>query len=199
MKLIGWDQVTAFTVSLLILIAITGSCSHTPTKEVKTFEVSTPKDYYVNGSTLRWVAETIALANCVTPLAAFHKEILEGEYTHFEGDNSEIVTALTSGVKAKVKTYYKWKGAQAVRTPGTDTIWINRWKVKTGENHLRLKTMIHERLHVLNFKHLGNKKKKYDNINSVPYKVAEIAMRHYEYCSVPRERKLIEDLSEDIN
>lgn len=175
----------------LILLVLFGCATQETRKPHEiVYPVNAPIDpeyvinYYVNASTLEWVKDTIKIANCVTNEPNFHKEVLEnGKYEHFDGDNQDIVDALLSSKKAEVGTYYKrFTKAVAYRNPGTNKIWFNRKFSKNSSGASKLNTMIHERLHVLGFGHKGNSKYKYNNVESVPYKVGKIAQGWYETC-----------------
>lgn len=173
---------------LLLLVLI--SCATQKPKQVTEiiFPVNDPFDsslvFYENESTLESIAKAIKVANCVTLDPRFHDDIIKnGKYEHFNGDNKEISTKLLSDKKAIVGTYYKrFTKAIAYRNPGTDKIWFNRKYTKTSSGSSKLNTMIHERLHVLGFGHKGNSKNKYNNIESVPYKVGKLAQTYYNDC-----------------
>lgn len=174
----------------LLILLVLASCATYEQPKSPELPINAPIDqeyvinYYVNSSSLDWVKETIRIANCVTNEPNFHKEILDnGKYMHFEGENKDIVKALLSSVRAEVGTYYKrFTKAIAYRNVGSNKIWFNRYKAKATSMKGKLETMIHERLHVLGFGHKGNSRNKYNNIESVPYKVAKIAGGWYETC-----------------
>jgi predicted SprT family Zn-dependent metalloprotease len=165
-------------IALLFLVA---SCAtKTPIKQDPVYEGS----YYVNESSLEWVSKLIDVTDCTTKLDSFHKDIIDNnKYEHYEGSNEKIVKDLKSDVKAHVGTYYKrFTRARAYRNVGSNKIWLNRAKISGKIDVDLVNTMIHERLHVLGYQHKGNNKYKYNNVESVPYKVGKISEKYSQEC-----------------
>lgn len=134
--------------------------------------------YYEHKTTLTWIKEAADFSGCVVNDKEFMKEIISLSYSHYDGDSKEIVKSLLSNTKAVVSSYYKNRPVMAYRVVGTNQIYFNRAKKHIGDTCSRVNTSVHERLHVLGYKHKGNKKNRYNNINSVPYKVGNIAQKH---------------------
>ena len=184
--------------SLLILLFLF-SCSNSPTKKVITETVEVPieapieiySSFYVNKDTRSWVGDVIKTANCITINKNFHKDILShGSYEHYTGSNKAIVKSLLSNKVATVGTYYKkysvWPkrtSVRAYRNIGSNKIYINRANVSNKADANLVNTFIHERLHVLGYGHKGNKKYKYNNINSVPYAVGAKSEKYFKQCN----------------
>lgn len=170
--------------NLLIILLFVSCASNIPVQKLETIE-PTIEDigYYKNESSLDWITESIEIANCVTKKKEFHQEILDnGKFEHYDGLNQHIIDMLISETPAIVGTYYKkFSKARAYRNIGSNKIWLNRAKISNSDEDL-LNTMLHERLHVLGFGHKGNSRNKYNNIDSVPYKVGSISEKYYQYC-----------------
>lgn len=143
----------------------------------------TETNFYKNYSTLSWVKLAVDAADCVTINPEFHQEIINYQkFAHYDGSSTQIVKDLLSDKKAEVSTYYKrFTKARAYRNVGTNKIWLNRAKLGYVDPGL-VNTMIHERLHVLGYNHQGNNKYKYNNVESVPYKVGKISEKYAEKC-----------------
>jgi len=168
----------------LLLLFLTISCN------TKTIPDSKPVvenvytgSFYKVESTLNWIKEAVRITDCVTVQKDFHAEILSVQnFEHYEGENQAIVDSLLSEKVAVIGSYSKkFTKARAYRDVGTNKIWLNRSKIFKADKDL-INTNIHERLHVLGYKHKGNSRNKYNNINSVPYKVGSLSEKYYKRC-----------------
>jgi hypothetical protein len=171
---------------LLLILVLAGCSSSKTTKPVKPIQEISPvivESFYKIESSLSWIKEAVRIADCATKNKDFHREILSVEsYEHYEGEAKAIVESLVSPTIARVGTYSKrFTKARAYRKVGDNKIWVNRKKISKADAAF-LNTMVHERLHVLGYKHKGNDRYQYNNENSVPYKVGRIAQNYFEVC-----------------
>lgn len=132
--------------------------------------------YYKLKTSLNWIEKGVERANCIIDSEEFSRVILSGSYTHFNGDNKDIIKAFRSESKAIVSSYYKWPSrAIAYRQANSTEIYFNRAKKSYTDICGKVNTLIHEKAHTLNFKHKGNRRHLYQNEKSVPYSVGRIA------------------------
>ena len=167
---------------LFLFLIVSCNTKTIPDKKPVVENVFTGSFYKVE-STLDWIKEAVRITNCVTIQKDFHAEILAVEkFEHYSGSNQAIVDSLLSDKVAVIGTYSKrFTKARAYRNVGTNKIWLNRAKIFKADKDL-INTNIHERLHVLGYGHKGNNRNKYNNINSVPYKVGSMSEKYYERC-----------------
>lgn len=145
----------------------------------------TEKNVFKVKSSLSWMKDLGEKANCVNFNKDFLKEVsLIESFTHSDHTGVEVVEALTSSTIAVARTYSKrFTRAAAYRVPGTNEIYINLKKLsKRSRAKQVIPTLIHERLHVLGYKHKGNRRAKYNNLESVPYKVSRISKKYISKC-----------------
>lgn len=174
---------------LAVFLTLFFGCSSTPIKndiqepsvlnEITSLE---KKSGYIVKSTNKRILDSVKISDCVIYLDSFRDELVKIEaFTHSDKNGVEVYESLLSDKKAVVSSYYKkFTYAAAYRVPNTSTIYINLAKSSTYKS-LTI-ALIHERLHVLDYKHQGNKRNKYDNINSVPYRVSVIAGKYVDEC-----------------
>ena len=172
---------------ILLLVIFFISCSTGSVKKTEPLGAGQDQpsvdSFYKIESSRDWIKEAVRVANCVTVNSDFHKEIISiDKYEHFTGDSKDIVKSLISSKVAIVGTYYKrFTKAIAYRNIGSDKIWYNT-KHAGSSVKSKVKTMIHERLHVLGYGHKGNNPAKYNNRDSVPYKVSGLGEKYVEGC-----------------
>ena len=155
------------------------------TKPVIVPAVSTQSHFEVK-SKLDWVKRKADIADCIINNEDFRVEVSEvKEFSHFDGNGQDVVKSFDLPDKAIVRTYYKkLTRAAAYREPGSNEVYINTAKTRQSKKYIPT-SLVHEWLHVLKYKHKGNRRHKYNNSKSVPYYVAEtIAVKYLEDCSI---------------
>jgi hypothetical protein len=171
-------------IKLLLFILITSCATKAPIKDVGNVEIDTTvyNKSFDNKSKNKTIINSVKLAECVLSNRDFQKEIINhGSFEHYEGSNKYIVDQINSDKKSIVSSYIKRiSRASAYRKVGTNKIYINR--AKLGSFAKTVRSLVHEHMHVLGFKHKGNGRNINNNAESVPYKVSTMTTPYTEKC-----------------
>jgi hypothetical protein len=167
--------------NILILLFLI-SCATKVDKMLETSAENAFKSGYIIKTTNEKIIESVKIADCVIKNTDYQNDILGvSSYSHYTGLNTKIVSDLLSDKKAIVSSYYKkYTKASAYRIPNTNEIYVNR--AKLGSHAKTVASLIHEKYHTLGYGHKGNKKNKYNNINSVPYLASSMSKKYVEGC-----------------
>ena len=172
----------------LIWLLVVSCASPVKNKKVpkpQSFSVASQTEAFVANSSLPWMHELVVVANCITNNKDFLAEVSQVEsFTHSDHTGKQVAESILQDKQAVARTYSKkFTRAAAYRIPNTNKIYINTKKFSSKTRPYKVTpTLMHERMHLLDYKHKGNRRNEYNNLQSVPYVVGKISEKYVEVC-----------------